>query len=286
MTEQQELLLIQQTVSNFKATLRWLHKSRPELWEKILERTSFLPENTSAPQRAWHILNDVYEVQLCSVTGKPLGWICFEHGYKKYGDKKSRYDGVAKSIRETVDKDGHWRHNDPQKAIKANKKFSDGFSNGLHKPWDERNRNYQEITKRSQETCLEKYGVDNYRKTKTMREMAAKLVYQRYLDAGGIPREQRSTRDAYYSEVWIHTNKSWYEHFYDINPGSLQRGNDYHLDHIYSVQQGFTNNVPPEIIGHWTNLRLIDARKNKSKRNKCDKSIEQLYEDYEHHQNT
>jgi hypothetical protein len=30
---------------------------------------------------------------------------------------------------------------------------------------------------------------------------------------------------------------------------------------------------------------MIDARKNKSKRNKCDKSIEQLYEDYEHHQN-
>jgi len=54
----------------------------------------------------------------------------------------------------------------------------------------------------------------------------------------------------------------------------------YHLDHIYSRKEGFDNDVPPEIIGHWTNLRLLPARINNGKSAGCDKTIEKLYEDY------
>ena len=38
--------------------------------------------------------------------------------------------------------------------------------------------------------------------------------------------------------------------------------------------------IPPEIIGHWTNLRLLPKLDNTSKGADCHKTKEQLYEDY------
>lgn len=49
---------------------------------------------------------------------------------------------------------------------------------------------------------------------------------------------------------------------------------------MYSIQQGFANNVPYTVIGHYTNLQIISAKDNLSKSNKCNKMLEQLYYDY------
>ena len=77
------------------------------------------------------------------------------------------------------------------------------------------------------------------------------------------------------------TNKNWYEKFHILNGvGPNKRSRDLHLDHIYSIAEGFVNNIPPEIIGHWTNLRLIPKIENSSKGAKCHKTQEQLFEDF------
>lgn len=87
--------------------------------------------------------------------------------------------------------------------------------------------------------------------------------------------------EEYYNAVRLVTNKNWYENFHTLNGiGSNKRSKDFHLDHIYSISEGFKNNIPPEIIGHWTNLRLIPKIENSSKGAKCHKTKEQLYEDY------
>lgn len=52
----------------------------------------------------------------------------------------------------------------------------------------------------------------------------------------------------------------------------------YHLDHIYSVFDGFNNNVPPEIIGDISNLRYIPWYENVSKNYKSDCSLNELFE--------
>lgn len=41
-----------------------------------------------------------------------------------------------------------------------------------------------------------------------------------------------------------------------------------HLDHIYPIQQGFLNKIPPELIGCIDNLRVLPARINRLKSNK------------------
>lgn len=54
------------------------------------------------------------------------------------------------------------------------------------------------------------------------------------------------------------------------------RGKQFHLDHMYSVYQGFVEKISPYIIGFIDNLELIPAKENCSKQLKCSQSLEQL----------
>jgi len=259
--------------------LRYLPKNQPELWSEILEATSFLPENASAPQRVWHIMNDIYEEQVCEVTGQRVNWIGYDNGYCKHASHSISRQVVGEKVRKTVNENGHWR-NDEDKAKMANEKFSSGFKNGEHKPWEERDRDYAAISEKIQQTCIERYGVNSVFKLDRVKKRNSELMYERNIKNGGTPRERRDERRRYYDEVAIQTEKNWNEHFYKINPDRLERGPELHLDHIYSRQQGFMNGIAPEVIGHWTNLRLISRLENSSKRHRCDKTLEQLLEDF------
>jgi hypothetical protein len=93
--------------------------------------------------------------------------------------------------------------------------------------------------------------------------------------------EEKTLQKAYYDNVAKYTIQNWFTHYYDINPRKLKRSfEDYHLDHIYSVIDGFNNNIKPEIIGHWTNLQLLPKMENICKQRRSDKTLEKLYEDY------
>lgn len=52
----------------------------------------------------------------------------------------------------------------------------------------------------------------------------------------------------------------------------------YHLDHNYSIIEGFKNNISPEIIGHICNLEMIIGRNNIAKGRKCSITLEDLNE--------
>lgn len=50
----------------------------------------------------------------------------------------------------------------------------------------------------------------------------------------------------------------------------------YHLDHKFSIYEGFKQNVPPYIIGHINNLEMIIGRNNLSKSRKCSIELVEL----------
>ena len=54
----------------------------------------------------------------------------------------------------------------------------------------------------------------------------------------------------------------------------------FHLDHIYSIKEGFLNNVNPEVIASLVNLRFIPFEENISKKEKCDMDLETLLKVY------
>lgn len=87
--------------------------------------------------------------------------------------------------------------------------------------------------------------------------------------------------EQYRRDVWACTNENWKKYVNIINPHNLIRGKDYHLDHMYSIQRGFLDNIPPNIIGHYTNLQVITSTNNLTKNNKCSKILEQVYRDYD-----
>jgi hypothetical protein len=64
-----------------------------------------------------------------------------------------------------------------------------------------------------------------------------------------------------------------------INPKNLKRGwKNNHVDHKYSISQGFKDRVNPFYIAHPCNLQMLKAKDNKRKNAKCDHSLEELNE--------
>ena len=64
-----------------------------------------------------------------------------------------------------------------------------------------------------------------------------------------------------------------------INPKNLKRSwKANHLDHIYSVSQGFKDKINPFWIAHPCNLQMLKARENKKKNAKCGHTQEELFE--------
>lgn len=54
------------------------------------------------------------------------------------------------------------------------------------------------------------------------------------------------------------------------------KGSSYHLDHMFSVVEGFRQGIEPELIGSIVNLRYIPAEENLAKRDKCSLTLEEL----------
>lgn len=84
-----------------------------------------------------------------------------------------------------------------------------------------------------------------------------------------------SLREIYRKEVWRHTKRNWYHHKHEIQDSHL-RSREFHLDHIYSLVDGFKNNIPAEVVGHWCNFRILPAAENLTKHMKSDITIDEL----------
>ena len=73
--------------------------------------------------------------------------------------------------------------------------------------------------------------------------------------------------------------KITYRRYKDIiNPNNYKIGKYlYHIDHKYSIFEGFKNNIPPEILSAKENLEPILGSENCSKQSKCSITKNELY---------
>lgn len=116
------------------------------------------------------------------------------------------------------------------------------------------------------EKCLKNftdYNAENLRKTEE--------VY-------GSSDNRREKLASYYKLVWRHTNLCELSMLKDYDKW-VREG--YHLDHKYSIVEGFENNVEPEIIGCIYNIQFITAGENRKKHRKCSITLEELKYHYE-----
>ena len=259
------LEIINNDKSYNKSATRYLHKTQPDLWNEIIEKTSFLPTDAMPKQRVWHIVNDVWEIPRCPITSLEVKW--WENRYLETANRSAKATLLNKTGRTKNQTEEAKR-----KRLESNQKI---FNAGLRKlPTlsKETNRLREEKKKK---TNLIRYGVENPSKNINIK----KKISDKRIEQGATPTHLRPLRDLYHYAVLVVTKQNWKDHFDKINPNKLNRSK-VDLDHTYSIQQGFIDNIPPYIIGHWTNLRMLEKGKNYSKGMKCDKSKETLFEDF------
>lgn len=281
--------LIENDTTYNKSASRWLKSTHPELWQQILVITAFLPDDAKPKQRIWHILHDTFCRPICPITGEYVKWR--DKKYDSFISIAAKNKAIGAILSKATAGDRHWRSKDPTKAALASAKYSKGITDGRIIV-DRTLRNEAAIVEKTKQTCLSKYGVTNGSKTVSAKEKISKKfkgisrspefrqsVSNAAIKHGATPKHLRTARDLYYQAVGYWTKLSWQEQFDDINPDRLDRSK-FDLDHIYSKQQGFRDNIPPYIIGHFTNLRMLDKRTNYSKGMRCDKTQAQLFDDF------
>lgn len=256
------LTIISNDTSYNKSATRYLYKTHPRLWNQIVEKTNFLPYDSMPKQRVWHILNDVWEIPKCPIEGVNLRW-----NEKAYLETSSRTARIRRQ---------HQRgdfNNSFTDEINEKRRQGNLLAVKNGRSYRSKETYTEEQKEKSKQTCLAKYGVENGSQSIPGRRNNSDAQIKN----GATPKHLRSLRQLYYDRVVYFTKLSWKAEFDKINPTKLNRSD---VDHIYSIQQGFRDSIPPYIIGHWTNLRMLDKTENYSKGMKCDKSQEQLFDDF------
>lgn len=138
----------------------------------------------------------------------------------------------------------------------------------------------ESVKQKKRDKSLTKYGVDNVSKSVFVKQKIGKKASERWKKYHqNKDYSQNMPLNQYYHKVQQYSNTQYNRYKHIIDPDN-KRGKDWHLDHIYSVSHGYLNNVPVNVVGDITNLRIIPAIDNIRKGLKCDKTLESLYEDY------
>lgn len=168
-----------------------------------------------------------------------------------------------------------------------------------------------EVAEKRKRTILEKYGVDSPSKDPSVKDKIRKGVETAYqVDLSYRYRIIETRRQKYgddYSDIveknrrtqissgrWIDPSmrSEWYRYKRNvrrltrknylankdyINPQDFPFGNAlYHIDHIYSIKDGFKNGIPYQLIANKYNLRVVWHIDNKKKHTISEQTIQEL----------
>lgn len=99
-----------------------------------------------------------------------------------------------------------------------------------------------------------------------------------YYDSIRIPFEEIELFETYSKTVRSLTRFIFSKNKKIIDPNGLKEldSKRYHIDHIYSISDGYLNDVDPKIIASVANLRVIDSLENLKKGKRSDITLESL----------
>jgi hypothetical protein len=124
-------------------------------------------------------------------------------------------------------------------------------------------------------SAMEKYGVDNVSKSTIIKSQLSTIRYE-YWKNKRRTTEQELTRTTYRRDVARYTDRS-YKAFKHIIDPTNSRSKNWHIDHKFSISEGYKNNIDPAIIGHVSNLRMLDRHTNcVIKNSKCSITLIEL----------
>lgn len=118
------------------------------------------------------------------------------------------------------------------------------------------------LENKRRETCLKKYGSTNPLNSSYVMD---KIMLKKWNMTWDEKKETLSEYEKYSREVWKVTISQPLEYIenYDL------RGKDYHLDHKFSIAEGFRQGISSKIIGNIVNLEILPSRENILKSDSC-----------------
>lgn len=181
-------------------------------------------------------------------------------GWAKNDRKKPNREEQTKKLRNTIknrtlEEQENISKNKSLAALKSAKDNPDQYLKGV----ESRKKFY-----------MEKYGVTHYSKTKEYKNKMKKTMVER---GHWTPIELKDNLEIYRRKVWTITNTQDLKGIKDID----KRGMEFHLDHKFSIVEGFRSNIPTYIIGNINNLKILPAKENRQKIGKCSITKEELY---------
>ena len=160
----------------------------------------------------------------------------------------------------------------------------------------------EEANKKRKQTCLEKYGVECYARTKNFKQTHQQTIEKRSLEEKQkiihktlltkiqkniilpFDHPERLNKKRYKNKCRI-LSEHWAQIKFDpddlIKRGLNGTAGALQLDHIVSLETCFKQGIPIEIAGHWVNLRLISWEENIKKKIFDGLTTNQLLENFQ-----
>lgn len=174
------------------------------------------------------------------------------------------------------------------KESKNDREKSKRYSTNLKRYGESHNFNKKHPSRlKWEKEMFEEEGIVNVFQRKSIVESAGKKSLEtKYSKGIAVRPEDQKDFKVYKRLVRLLTDINYNKNLKLLNPTNLERTfRGFHLDHIISLQHGFTNNIPIGILAHPANLQLIPMEKNFSKGNECGFTIESLLERIHNYEN-
>lgn len=239
------------------------------------------------PEKAWNLHHGT-EVQKCS-CGKDCTW--YRGSYTKRCGVKCSSIATAEQRKKTLAEKpaSFWVEVRSKFNDTCTKRYGENFASAFAKSRDQEARATIETARK--QAMLEKYGVLNpiqvpgaadKRATSMKRwddpvlakDLRDRSYATRVRNGRSVPSDHPSifkSKKTYTRRVRYLTNKVVREQA--LFP---ERSMKLHVDHLFSIADGYKHNVSPEVLAHPLNLRLLEGSENSRKNSKSAISLETL----------
>jgi hypothetical protein len=272
-------------ISGKKCNQKWLKVNNPDLYIEITNWCDSYDSlrNIEFKRKVYHYINKLVEIPTCKTCKSSVNYSRLKDGYRTYCSDK-----CVKSSEEYYKK---W-------LISVSKTLSSGdFIKKREKTWKDKYGDdfYKIIQEKRRKNIIDKHGCENVFQLESTKNKRKESLLEKYgSEKYNNPDKTRETRikngtqindesvDKFieYKKVVINRTITIYRNNkHLINSNNLKRSKrTYHIDHLFSIKQGFLKNLPVEIISHPCNLHMIHYKENLIKQDSCWITLNELLE--------
>lgn len=258
------------------STNPWIYRSHyvttnnlESLMGDVINSTQFITSGR-LDERIYCILHDITRVPTC-YCGAPLKFKRFLLGYAEYCSVKCRANSTK------------WQH---QVASSNMEKYGVTHVAQLSNERDKRSNKMKQLRPSmdmKKAACHRRATIERLYGNGYNTGWTGKAIQTRVNNGNMVPVELRDEYREYYDKVVRITNKQDLSTLTNIEKrGVVGKDDDaHHIDHMFSIYDGFMNDVPADVIGNICNLHCIPGLVNITKRNNSWITLKELYDRYE-----